>query len=247
METTDTVYRHHLYELAGFKAVFGPEVVNDLIDGNSLLEGRTLLIPSIDMRLQGHPPHAPLSGLVTTDVGQNGTKLALEFMAPSDAVQIRFTLDFAQEELMFDVFNDLKVSDTGTAEGAEAVAEVRRFFLEYMANGRLQVFDSETGQLLSRKAAFIPINIMPNFDAAEAEIERWRAIAEQRRQGQAGPYFVRLNVTVDDTGLDKKVGQQPETDQLGAVVAKLSCRCGRPPPLESWCVRDAGLPVVLYR
>ena len=64
--------------------------------------------------------------------------------------------------------------------------------------GNFKSLTQKRGSSLPRKAAFIPINIIPNFDAAEAEIERWRAVAEQRRQGEAGPCLIRLNGAVDD-------------------------------------------------
>jgi len=50
---------------------------------------------------------------------------------------------------------------------------------------RFSTYDVETGALLSRKDAYLPVNMMFNHKAAEAELEHWRQVVEERRQGLA--------------------------------------------------------------
>ena len=71
--------------------------------------------------------------------------------------------------------------DTGTPESAEIIAEVRRFENEYFGNGQLQIINADTGDLIARKDAYIPVNMYLDQDAADAEIARWKQLAEQRR------------------------------------------------------------------
>ena len=45
------------------------------------------------------------------------------------------------------------------AESAEERAELLRFRKEYFGNGQLHIVDAETGQLISRKDAYLPLNM----------------------------------------------------------------------------------------
>jgi hypothetical protein len=48
----------------------------------------------------------------------------------------------------------------------------------------LEIYDSDSGDLLSRKDAYMPMNMMFNDKAARAEIEQIQAIIEQRRKAE---------------------------------------------------------------
>jgi uncharacterized ferritin-like protein (DUF455 family) len=45
----------------------------------------------------------------------------------------------------------------------------------------LQVFNADTGALIARKDAYIPLNMRQDWNAARAEIAHWRMLAEDRR------------------------------------------------------------------
>jgi hypothetical protein len=74
------------------------------------------------------------------------------------------------------------VEDTGTAESAERVAEIKQFKRDYFGNGKLHIVNADTGALISRKDAYIPLNMFLDQEAADAEIARWKALAQQRRE-----------------------------------------------------------------
>jgi hypothetical protein len=181
VETRQTVYRSHLYELAGFKEILGPDIVAYLTRGEQISDQRTVSIPDISVRIRKRAPYAPLSNLVIKEIGQNGTVLHVRFESKTGDVVIRFQLDFAAERLNFSLFQDLAVKDTGTPDSAETIAEVRRFENEYFGNGQLHIVDADSGDLIARKDAFIPLNMYLDQDAADAEIVHWKRVAEQRR------------------------------------------------------------------
>jgi len=81
----------------------------------------------------------------------------MRFESKEGDVIFRFALDFGNERLEFSVFDDICVKDTGTAESAERVAEIKRFERDYFGNGKLHI-------------------------VADAEIARWKALAQQRRE-----------------------------------------------------------------
>jgi hypothetical protein len=71
--------------------------------------------------------------------------------------------------------------DDGSAEGAEAIAEIGRFTRDYWGNGKLRIINADTGALISRKDAFIPVNCWLDVNAANARIDEWRKRAQERR------------------------------------------------------------------
>jgi hypothetical protein len=139
-------------------------------------------------------------------MGYKGSVVFLQFEsqdAPS-LVRVRVKLDFAEERLVFDHFNGMEFVDTGTPEAAEAIAELRRFSMEHFGNGQLQICNAQTGALISRKDAYIPVNIRLDHEAAKAEIADWKQLADRRREWdrlsaeitqRSRPYDVRLDVS----------------------------------------------------
>jgi hypothetical protein len=42
--------------------------------------------------------------------------------------------------------------------------------------------NADTGALIGRKDAYIPMNMFLDREAADAEVARWKSLAEQRRE-----------------------------------------------------------------
>jgi hypothetical protein len=78
------------------------------------------------------------------------------------------------------VLADITYGDDGTAAAAEGAAELQRFFADYFGNGELHIYNSDTGELISRKDAFMPVNMMANPEGSKQAIRRWLTLAERR-------------------------------------------------------------------
>lgn len=182
IETSETVWEKHLYELAGFKAILGPEIVDHLTRGDQISDGRLVNIPLISVQLRRCKPYPPLSKLVVNGIKQNNTDLFMRFQSEDGGVRLQFKLDFAEERLVFDPFKDLAAVDAGTREAALTIAELERFRKEYLANGQLHIFNAETGDLISRKDAYMPNNMLLDDEAADAEIAHWKRLAVERAE-----------------------------------------------------------------
>jgi hypothetical protein len=63
----------------------------------------------------------------------------------------------------------------------EIAASVVEFQKGYFLNGRLRLDDADTGQLLARKDAFLPLNVIVNPEGFDAQIARCLKEAESRR------------------------------------------------------------------
>jgi hypothetical protein len=181
--------------------------VDHLTRGDQITEERRVDIPNINVQLRRREPYPPLSNLVVKEMVQKGAGLYMHFESEDGPAQIRFKLDFAEERLVFELFDDLTVTDAGTPEAAEAIAEIRRFSKEYFGNGQLHIYNAETGVLISRKDAYIPVNMFLDHKAADEEIARWKRLALERREGNrrygdevarlSTPYVVHMRVTFD--------------------------------------------------
>jgi hypothetical protein len=180
VETRLTVYQKHRYELDGFKEIFGPELVGHFTRGEDIAGEPAVNIPNIGVEIRGLPPYPPLANLTIKSLDHNGHIVRMRFASKNELVHFRFRLDFAEDRLNFDVFSDFGQQDDGSAESAEAIAECSRFFKEYFGNGQLRIVNAETGKLISRKDAFIPVNMYQDVDACDADIARWKRIAADR-------------------------------------------------------------------
>jgi hypothetical protein len=179
VQTPHTVWEEHLYELAGLKAIFGEELVQQLIAGDAPAnEERTVDMPPLSVELYGHPPYPPLKNLQPVQLARDGEHLVLDTKSKNGCFGIRLRLDIKNEHIHFDINSDLEARDDGSADGAEALAEIGRFLRDYWGNGKLRIIDADTGALLSRKDAFIPVNCWLDVKAADTRIDEWKRRAE---------------------------------------------------------------------
>ena len=185
IESQHTVWRKHLYELAGFKQIFGVELVAHITRGDKPDESMVVDIPTMNVQIQGKAPYGPLTNMNPVQVGYENGVIHLALQSTDKRGQIGFRLDFLQERLHFDLSKDLMYRDDGTPDSAEAIADVKRFFRDYFGNGRLHFYDACTGALISRKDAYMPINMWLDFEASDRDIAYWRKIADHRRQRAA--------------------------------------------------------------
>jgi hypothetical protein len=182
VETRGTVYRNHLYELDGFKAILGLDIVAQIQKGATPAGEPMMEIPDISVRIRRKDIYAPLEGLRCRHASCVGKVIYMNFESLQGDVAFRFALDFDAERIVFDLFEDIAARDTGTAESADRVHEVRRFWQDYFGNGQLHIVNTDTGELIGRKDAYIPMNMYLDSEGAASELAHWRALAAQRRE-----------------------------------------------------------------
>ena len=182
VQTSYTVYKEHLYELAGFKKIFGQDLINRITLGKQVLEGERVCIPKINIQLRGRTPFASLENLTPVGLLQDEAELLLKFSHEDGLVQFRFRLNLKEERLEFDIFNDiLVVTDDETSVFAEIMVDITSFTKCYLLNGSLEIINSDTGEEIARKDAFIPENIIVDPEKFDKDIEQWRDITASRK------------------------------------------------------------------
>jgi hypothetical protein len=182
VETSSTVFQKHLYELEGFKKILGDELVGIMVRGDATTEEKLVDIPDIGIRIRRSAPYAPLANLTIKSMDRSKHVLLLLFGSHDDSVQFRIALDFANERLNFNLFSDIGYKDLGGAINAENIAEISRFWKEYFGNGQLHIVDAESGELISRKDAYLPVNMHGNPEGSDALIRQWKQLAADRRE-----------------------------------------------------------------
>lgn len=179
IKTRHTIWREHLYELRGWKDVVGEENIR-IITAGEVPEGGVDL-PVIDVSLRQSEPFKPLIKMHPTQAGVVDNGLELAYEARDQLVKFFCRLDFASERLRFDPETGFQILDDGSPNAARNAAEIERFMRDYFANGELHIRNSETGALISRCVAFIPVNVIINRDAWDKRIQEWEDLAKQRK------------------------------------------------------------------
>jgi hypothetical protein len=182
VETSHTNWQRHLYELAGFKALLGREIVEALVLGKDISGERSVEVPCISVEISGHPPYETFKRLHPRPMERVGPH-QIQFALRTEAGDFgfNFLLDFKEERLTFDVSSMIQAVDDGSATAAEGMADIGRFMRDYYMNGKLIIKNAETGHLIARKDAFLPVNAIVNPDGFNATIERYVAMAKDRK------------------------------------------------------------------
>ncbi len=184
IKSSMTVYREHLYELAGFKPIFGNDRLAKLIDVGLTAE-EWPAIPRLSIRLAYHEPTPALQAM-NARVVQSGAGHAWVLCSSQDGyTEIPIRLNFGEERLQLDL--NFRMRDDGTEAFARHVATLQQFNLDYTMNGILEVWDADASQLLGRCDANLPLNIDPgathdNFEKmiADTLAEADRRASEKR-------------------------------------------------------------------
>jgi hypothetical protein len=161
-----TIRRKHQYELAGFKAILGDDIVARLKSGASFPVEDLPNFPPLSLRLREKQVYPYLENLqFVVDRCKNGTIVLATVPGTVGAV---LTLDFPEEKLKFgpDSFG-VDPRDPEYSRATEIC--LYQFLIDYLKNGSLEVFDARAGSRLSLKDPYLPRNI--NLPATVRELE----------------------------------------------------------------------------
>lgn len=183
-----TIWREHLYELNGFRDLLGG-VVDRLRRGETVTLGEMPSLPRLSMRVRGQQVMEGFEALKTMVVDiLAGQRLVIKCESADGLVEAVLVLNFGQERLKFDPFEDFRVGDDGSPGAVRHAidgVEMRRALL---LNGQLEVWDAEGGALLGRTDPYVGVNI--DLSATADGLERLTAELDaelQRRLGSTGP------------------------------------------------------------
>ncbi len=183
VQTASTIYREHLYELGGFKRLFGDDIVDTITQKKKISTETVVDLPAVDISLMNHAPIGAFMSMHPVGLDYDEGSVLIEFERQDGLLRVRFVLNFSEERLEFDIHNGLYgPADDDSAEWADIKADIQEFAKWYYLNGCLIISNSETGELIARKDEFIPVNVIVQPKGFDKEINEWREIADERRK-----------------------------------------------------------------
>jgi methylamine utilization protein MauJ len=167
------IWREHLYELEGFKRLFGDALTARLKAKASVPPADFPQIPPLTLNLKEQPSYDCLTALTFRVAECKDGIVLLSTDHTAQPMAVALVLNFPAEtlELALHMFGVNQKQGKYT----KAVAACSyRFLIGYFCNGYLQVFDATTNERLSHKTAFIPVDI-----DLHATVEGWKKKIEE--------------------------------------------------------------------
>ncbi len=197
IKSSQTVYREHLYELAGFKKILGTDLVSAILDPNEFAQHEKEIIAQVQgrlsplsIRLRGIDAR-PFEALHTKVIGYKDGTIFLYCHSEDDLRSVGLAINLQEEHLLFDPFNGFDVRDNGSAEMAIMIADAVKFNWHLFGNGVLEVWKEE--DLMGRLDAYIPMNVMPG--KYEEVLKRCRYWEQQSINRTMMPQDGRLDIS----------------------------------------------------
>ncbi len=155
IRSVETIWREHIYELDGFRAILGADVVSQLKQRKPLANS-LLSLPKTSIRLHDQQPFMAFENLGAEVIAANDGRLLIQCISGDGLVKTGFALNFADERLEFDPAANTRVTDDGSNIAMKYTADVCRFAREWLRNGELEVWDADEKTRLGRCRPFVP-------------------------------------------------------------------------------------------
>lgn len=168
-----TIWREHLYELEGFRKLIPGDILELLTATQPIPEGTTVEMPDrYTVVARRGADVTAFENLRPEIVGQTEGGMAMEFSTDGGTVSFRVVLDFASERLIFDPIRGIGlIQDRESMERVEAEMNVLRFQRSILSNGRLEIWDPDSNDMLGRSETCIPVNCFVNDEFYTSELE----------------------------------------------------------------------------
>lgn len=174
------IWKDHLYELAGFKRIFGDRLTGRLKGGESVPLADFPALPplciGLNVGLRQGLRYEALDALPFSVGGCERGVVRLKADQARQPVDLYLVLDFPGERLELVVMS-LSINREHQQYRKSIEVSQLQFLTDYFSNGYLQLYDATTGERLSHKTAFIPCNIDPGrmIDGFQARIAQLQA------------------------------------------------------------------------
>ena len=180
IKTYSTVLSEHLYELDGFRAILGDDLVARLKANEAPpLPQPPPAFPSLTIRLDGRDGGVEFANMITAALGISEGAIVLFCASQDGRLKLALGLDFVNERLVFDPEREIRIKDDGSVDAVDHGLMRLRFFRGLVLNGRTEVVRADTGERLGRTDAYVGMNIdlngtIENLDAAIASLTEIR-------------------------------------------------------------------------
>ena len=172
-------HRKHLYELEGFRAIFGDVLVARIRAAEEVPAAEVPIPKTMALRVRGRDPIGVFESMNTAIVYVHDGCVRLRLCSACRRLVVFVTLDFAQESLISDPLADIEYHDDGTPDAAKIMlqwAQIHRWW--FGSNGAIELWDKATDTRLARAQHYMPpVNSRFPHDAFEKMERELRARA----------------------------------------------------------------------
>jgi hypothetical protein len=186
VQSQDTVWREHLYQLDGFRTLLGPEVV-DKLKRREYQDLPPLALPQLSLRVRDRDQLASFHRLTPAAASLEDGVLWLVCRAESGALEAVIGLDLPNELLLFDPERGVGIRHGTDPPSIRARIDGLQLLKDLLCNGSLEVHSADTGTPLGRTDPYIGHNIdlagsVANIDRS---VEQLRAQLKEADGGAA--------------------------------------------------------------
>jgi hypothetical protein len=156
-----TYRQEHLYELEGFRRLFGEAIVANLKAKHHSQPKDFPLLPQLSIRLRDEERYQAFECLHPTVVSTRDGCVYIRCVSQDGLVALFLGLNFQAERIEFAVQGRVRVEirDDGTPYATRRALDYLRFVREHFCNGELEIWDAQREALLGRTDPFVPTNI----------------------------------------------------------------------------------------
>ena len=165
------IWREHLYELDGFRQLFGSRAVQVMKSGGTIARSEIPQLPPLSIRIRKHDTLDAFEQLATDLVTEQPGGVILFIQSQSSPLRLALRLSFSEERLGFSPADDVVIKDDGSQSAVQANIDHRRLLLALIKNGELEVWDTARSVRLGRWDPYIPENIDAGRSCQNLECE----------------------------------------------------------------------------
>lgn len=173
-----TTYREHSYELDGFRKLLPLKLIESFKQEKPILEPVEINIPDNILAVARHNQETyPIDFLRFYDGGVSKDGLLISLSSSYAVTSLDLFLDFKNERLIFDPIKDLhEVKNSNDKNFVRENLAILKFVKCILSNGHIELWDTDTNQLLCQSDSYIPLNCSVNFDYFEKELARLESL-----------------------------------------------------------------------
>jgi len=175
-----SILQDHLYELEGFHKMLGKDVSEKLKAGEVVL-AKDIKLKKLSLRIWNKRKFKAFENLKPIVISIKNGVVMLK-LTRDGKVQISLSLDFPREKLLFDPMKGADLSDDNSKNAALQFADSYRFYGEIIANGVLEIWNTEEDAILGHLLEYLPVNILPEQTRENLILQekKWREKAKKR-------------------------------------------------------------------
>lgn len=172
LQRSHTLWREHLYELAGFRELFPDKIIDMLVQSEPIPQGTTVDLPDKYIIIARHGAESfSFHDMSPQIVNQIEGGLVFDLVTEDEAVRIRTVLSFADERLKFDPLGGIGFTpNRDDLKYVQYEIDSLLFSRCILGNGHLEIWDQEREVMLGRSETCIPVNCFINTEYYESEL-----------------------------------------------------------------------------